>query len=97
MGNFSEQVWGLSGERHHAYLDANYLRQEKRYRCLYRAVAEGDPDIEAFTLSTKSLPARFTCDETGGWKNAPERLEKLLPGPSVWRSPPCQRGVRPLG
>lgn len=69
-----------------AYLDANYLRQEKRYRCLYRAVAEGDPDIQAFTLSTKALPARFTRDETGGWKDAPEWLERLLPGPSVWRS-----------
>ncbi len=82
----SVALLGLGATLLFAYLDANYLRQEKRYRCLYRAVAEGDPDIEAFTLSTKSLPARFTCDETGGWKNAPERLEKLLPGPSVWRS-----------
>lgn len=82
----SVALLGVAATLLFAYLDANYLRQEKRYRCLYRAVAEGDPDIEAFTLNTKSLPARFMCEETGGWKNAPAWFEKLLPGPAVWRS-----------
>lgn len=82
----SVALLGIGATLLFAYLDANYLRQEKRYRCLYRAVAEGDPDIQAFTLSTKSLPARFTCEETGGWEKAPDWLERLLPGPSVWRS-----------
>lgn len=82
----SVALLGISATLLFAYLDANYLRQEKRYRCLYTAVAVGDPDVEIFTLNTNSLPTRFTCNETGGWKKAPEWLEKLLPGPSVWRS-----------
>lgn len=31
-----------------AYLDANYLRQEKRFRRLYKAVAEGRDEVAAF-------------------------------------------------
>lgn len=69
-----------------AYLDAQYLRQEKRFRCLYTAVAHGSPDVEAFTLNTMRLPAGFTASDRGDWKSAPKWVQNLVPGPSVWRS-----------
>ena len=37
------------------YLDANYLREEKRYRRLYDAVARGD-DVPLFTLTPSDAP-----------------------------------------
>src|SRR3954447_8192400 len=42
---------GLAGVVLFAYLDANYLRQEKRFRRLYKAVAEGENRITVFSLN----------------------------------------------
>ena len=40
-----------------SYLDANYLRQEKRFRALYKAVAQGAYNIAAFSLQPDELPS----------------------------------------
>ncbi|WP_245990866.1 hypothetical protein [Bogoriella caseilytica] len=70
-----------------AYLDANYLRQEKRFRSLYRAVAEGKHDIAPFSLRPEDIPSDFSKKDKGDWPGkTPKWINRLLPGPSVWLS-----------
>lgn len=70
-----------------AYLDANYLRQEKRFRSLYKAVASGTSSIGAFSLQPDDLPPETPREDRGDW---PEGtwiwINRFLPGPRVWRS-----------
>lgn len=46
----SVAVLGLGAVLLFAFLDANYLRQERAYRRLYKAVARGTPQIPCFSL-----------------------------------------------
>lgn len=67
------------------YLDANYLRQEKRYRRLYKAVSAGQP-LSRFSLDPDEAPlsSQWLSEEWGAWM--PRWLAKYLPGPGVWLS-----------
>ena len=70
-----------------AYLDANYLRQEKRFRSLYKAVAEGKSQIATFSLQPDDLPPEVPTKAKGDWPaRAPRFVNRLLPGPNVWLS-----------
>lgn len=70
-----------------AYLDANYLRQEKRFRCLYKCVAKGEANIEAFSLQPDDLPSTVSNRDKGDWPTGtPRIINRLIPGPDVWRS-----------
>ena len=70
-----------------AYLDANYLRQEKRFRSLYKTVAQGKHDIATFSLQPDDLPSNVPTKDKGDWpRRTPERINRLLPGPNVWLS-----------
>jgi len=70
-----------------AYLDANYLRAEKRFRCLYEAVAAGRSGIAVYSLNP------FDAAQDGGrkfdddWPTwVPGWVNRFLPGPRVWAS-----------
>jgi histidine triad (HIT) family protein len=69
-----------------AYLDANYLRQEKRFRRLYKAVAEGSNNIAVFSLNPDDVTPSGgqSTEEWGSWM--PRLVNRLIPGPSVWTS-----------
>lgn len=70
-----------------AYLDANYLRQEKRFRCLYKCVAKGEATIEAFSLQPDDLPLSVRTKDKGDWPTGtPRIINQLIPGPNVWLS-----------
>ncbi|GAA3043029.1 hypothetical protein GCM10010528_23310 [Gordonia defluvii] len=78
---------GLGATLLFAYLDANYLRQEKRFRSLYKAVASGQCDIEVFSLQPDDLPSEVPTKEKGDWPSGtPRWINRLLPGPNVWLS-----------
>lgn len=78
---------GLGASILFAYLDANYLRQEKRFRSLYKAVAEGKSAIATFSLQPEDLPSEVPTKEKGDWPGStPRWLNRLLPGPNVWLS-----------
>lgn len=69
------------------YLDANYLRQEKRFRRLYKAVAEGANEIAAFSLNPDDVPSDRPTEPTEEWgPNVPRWINRFLPGPAVWTS-----------
>ncbi len=83
----SVAVLGLGAGLLFAYLDANYLRQEKRFRSLYKAVASGRYDIETFSLQPDDLPPELPTREKGDWPaGTPRWINRLLPGPNVWLS-----------
>ena len=83
----SVALLGLGATLLFAYLDANYLRQEKRFRSLYKAVASGRYDIESFSLQPDDLPSEVPSKERGDWPpGTPRWINRLLPGPSVWLS-----------
>ncbi|OIR42722.1 hypothetical protein [Corynebacterium sp. NML130628] len=70
-----------------AYIDANYLRQEKAYRAMYRVVAKGDETFSSFCLQPDELPDCVSQEERGSWSaSTPHWFDRLFPGPSVWRS-----------
>ena len=83
----SVALLGLGATLLFAYLDANYLRQEKRFRSLYKAVASGRYNIETFSLQPDDLPSNIPTKETGDWPPVmPRWVNRMLPGPSVWLS-----------
>lgn len=70
-----------------AYIDANYLRQEKTYRAMYRVVATGEKNFTTFCLQPDDLPDCVSLPERGAWPECvPRWIDRLLPGPSVWKS-----------
>lgn len=70
-----------------AYLDANYLRQEKRFRRLYKAVAEGSEDVAVFSLNPDDVPPLSSDKFSEEWgASMPRWVNGLLPGPAVWTS-----------
>lgn len=70
-----------------AYLDANYLRQEKRFRSLYNVVANRTASITAFSLQPDDLPPETPSAEKGDWPDGMWKwVNRLVPGPRVWAS-----------
>ena len=70
-----------------AYLDANYLRQEKRFRRLYKGVAEGSNEIAVFSLNPDDVTLESNAKSTEEWaKWMPRWINRLIPGPIVWAS-----------
>lgn len=83
----SVALLGLGATLLFAYLDANYLRQEKRFRSLYKAVASRRYNIETFSLQPDDLPSEIPTKEKGDWPSGtPRWIDRLLPGPNVWVS-----------
>lgn len=83
----SVALLGLGATLLFAYLDANYLRQEKRFRSLYKAVASGQYNIATFSLQPDDLPSEVPTKEKGDWPaGTPRWINRLLPGPNVWLS-----------
>lgn len=78
---------GLAAVVLFAYLDANYLRQEKRFRRLYKAVAEGESKIAVFSLNPDEVTlnvGRASAEDWAEWM--PRWVNRFVPGPSVWVS-----------
>ncbi|HEX6686061.1 MAG TPA: hypothetical protein VF062_25010 [Candidatus Limnocylindrales bacterium] len=70
-----------------AYLDANYLRQERRFRRLYKAVAEGKNEITIFSLNPDDVTLDGNGKSTEDWaKWMPRWINRFLPGPDAWLS-----------
>jgi hypothetical protein len=70
-----------------AYLDANYLRQEKRFRRLYKSVAEGKNKVTLFSLNPDDLTLDGSGKSSEDWAQwMPRWINRLLPGPTVWAS-----------
>lgn len=70
-----------------AYIDANYLRQEKAFRAMYRTVAKGEESFTSFCLQPDEIPGCVSASERGLWPDSvPSWFNSLLPGPSVWMS-----------
>lgn len=69
-----------------SYIDANYLRQERAFRRLYRAVVDGDPSVPVFSLDVPGA-APLAADQ------ARTRLQRIrtviitwIPGWRIWTS-----------
>jgi hypothetical protein len=78
---------GLAAVALFAYLDANYLRQEKRFRRLYKAVAEGENKIAAFSLNPDDVTLETSGHSAEDWADGiPRWFNRFVPGPSVWVS-----------
>lgn len=78
---------GIAAAMLFAYLDANYLRQEKRFRRLYKAVAEGSNRIAAFSLNPDDVTPEENGRSTEEWARwMPRWINRLIPGPVVWAS-----------
>ncbi|MEV8132864.1 hypothetical protein AB0O54_17165 [Pseudarthrobacter oxydans] len=83
----SVAVLGIAAVLLFAYLDANYLRQEKRFRRLYKAVAEGSDEIAVFSLNPDDVrPLRDDKSNEEWAKWMPRWINRLMPGPAVWGS-----------
>lgn len=69
------------------YVDANYLREEKRYRRLYRAVAAGE-ELPPFTLDPNdALPEKGDTRCLAEWKSGrQDRLSAYVPPWGVVKS-----------
>lgn len=67
------------------YLDANYLRQEQRYRRLYVAVSEGHP-LTRFSLDPNEVPVPPTGRSEELGPRIPACIARWMPGRSVWTS-----------
>ena len=86
----TEQSWplaaiGLFSILLFAYLDANYLRSEKRFRSLYNIVAQSRRPIPDFTLDpsdAEDLPTNDIAIKSK-WKRF---SEAYLPEWDIWRS-----------
>jgi histidine triad (HIT) family protein len=67
------------------YIDANYLRLERNYRELYRAVAKGTKQIPAFSLDTMDAldPHPPIANLLGICKKV---AHQWIPGWSIWLS-----------
>jgi histidine triad (HIT) family protein len=79
-------ILGVAAALLFAYLDANYLRQEKRFRRLYLAVAEGRNEIAVFSLNPDDA-AQSGGKSTEDWARwMPRWINRLFPGPAVWVS-----------
>jgi len=83
----SVAVLGIGSVVLFAYLDANYLRAERRFRCLYEAVVEARPGILAYSLN----PFDAALDPDGrfddDWsQRVPRWINRFVPGPKVWAS-----------
>ena len=83
----SVAVLGVGSVVLFAYLDANYLRAEKRFRRLYEAVAEKREGVATYSLNpfdvAQGSGGRFDDD----WPSRiPRWLNRFLPGPGVWAS-----------
>ena len=68
------------------YLDANYLRQEKRFRRLYKAVAEGSNEIGGFSLNPDDIAFKGAPPPEEWPKWMPRLINRFIPGPIVWVS-----------
>lgn len=83
----SVALLGIAAVLLFAYLDANYLRQEKRFRWLYKAVAEGANEITLFSLNPDDALLDRSGKSTEDWAAwMPRWLNRFFPGPSVWTS-----------
>ena len=83
----SVAILGVAAVLLFAYLDANYLRQEQRFRRLYKVVAEGGDGIEAFSLQPDDVLFATPEKSAEDWaKWMPRWINRYLPGPSVWLS-----------
>jgi hypothetical protein len=83
----SVAVLGIGAALLFAYLDANYLRQEKRFRRLYMAVAEGKNEIAAFSLNPDDVAPAQNNKSAEDWASwMPRWINRFLPGPDVWLS-----------
>lgn len=78
-------VLGIGAVLLFLYIDANYLRQEKRYRRLYMAVSAGQP-LTRFSLDPDEAPVlnQELGEDWGRWM--PRWIAKYVPGPGVWLS-----------
>lgn len=87
----SVAVLGMCAVALFAFLDANYLKQERAYRQLYDEVANGKTTVEPFSLTITSSH-RVVADRG----NAPQdarllsricnRVRGWFPEPAVWTS-----------
>lgn len=69
-------------------LDANYLNQERLFRILYVAVAQGTNDVPPFTLDPvlhNSLSG-VNSELPTGWQAMPATIKRWFPPRSVWLS-----------
>jgi len=83
----SVALLGIAAVLLFAYLDANYLRQEKRFRRLYKAVAEGASEIAVFSLNPDDVPSGRPDESTEEWgPSTPRWINRFVPGPPVWTS-----------
>ncbi len=83
----SVALLGIAAVGLFAYLDANYLRQEKRFRRLYKVVAEGSNEIAAFSLNPDDVTPQQNGESTVEWaKWVPRWINRFVPGPTVWAS-----------
>lgn len=83
----SVAVLGIAAAVLFAYLDANYLRQEKRFRHLYKAVAEGSSEIAVFSLNPDDVRLLSSGRSREEWgKRVPRWFKRFIPGPVVWGS-----------
>jgi hypothetical protein len=83
----SVALLGIAAVLLFAYLDANYLRQEKRFRRLYKAVAEKANEIAVFSLNPDDVPSDRPDESTEEWgPRTPRWVNRFVPGPLVWAS-----------
>lgn len=83
----SVALLGIAAVALFAYLDANYLRQEKRFRRLYKAVAEGSNEIAVFSLNLDDVTPGGNGKSAEEWAIwVPRWINRLVPGPIVWAS-----------
>lgn len=67
-----------------AYIDANYLNQERKYRQLYNAVALGQPNVPRFSLDPADV-----CKQAESSITPPTSVSVMrqwLPDRRVWQS-----------
>lgn len=82
----SVALLGIAAVALFAYLDAHYLRQEKRFRRLYEAVAGGANGIAPFSLDPDDLALEGDRPPEEWPKQMPSWINQVIPGPLVWRS-----------
>ena len=67
------------------FLDVNYLRQERRYRDLYTAVASGSPTVPNFSLDPSAV-IHPTPGNPTLWRRVAGFIGKWVPHWRVWLS-----------
>lgn len=87
---FSQKSWelgviGLVAVFLFAYLDANYLKSEKRFRTLYDTVARSQHMVPSFTLDPADAEAIHDSEELkkSAWKNF---INSYIPEWKIWTS-----------